>query len=76
MLDHYEIIRTLGKGASAKVKLARDTNTNEMYALKILKRTTETMATRFADMTANEINALGRINHPNIVNVTHTSENS
>ena len=76
MLDHYEIIRTLGRGASAKVKLARDTNTNEMYALKILKRTSESMSTRFADMTANEINALGRINHPNIVNVMHSSENS
>ena len=76
MLDHYEIIRTLGKGASAKVKLARDTNTNEQYALKILKRTTESMATRFADMTANEIQALGKINHPNIVNVMHSSENA
>ena len=36
-IDDFIIIKTLGKGGSAKVKLAINTSTNETVALKILK---------------------------------------
>jgi serine/threonine protein kinase len=38
IVDNYEIGRLLGKGASAKVRLVRDTNTGAEYAMKILRK--------------------------------------
>ena len=76
-VDHYEIIRTLGRGASAIVRLVVDTNTGKEYAMKILKADSSAgLASRFEDMTANEVNVIKNINHPNIVNLIGTSENA
>ena len=36
MLDKYMIERTLGRGAYSKVKLARDPETGEKVAIKIM----------------------------------------
>jgi len=38
-LDQYEILRTLGAGYTAKVKLARSTEDQKLYAVKIFKNT-------------------------------------
>jgi serine/threonine protein kinase len=34
-INGYELTRTLGKGAQAKVKLARNVETEEMFAVKL-----------------------------------------
>jgi serine/threonine protein kinase len=36
-LGNYEILRTLGQGAFAQVKLARNTTNGDLAALKIIK---------------------------------------
>lgn len=37
LLGKYEIGKTLGTGVSCKVKLAKDTTTEEYVAIKIMK---------------------------------------
>ena len=36
-IDKYEVLRTLGHGASCKVKLGRDPETGAKVAIKIMK---------------------------------------
>ena len=74
-IDQYEVIKTLGRGASAIVRLVVDTNTGNQYAMKILKAVANSgISSRFSDMTASEVNVIKNINHPNIVNLIATSE--
>ena len=64
-LGKYEIKRTLGSGASCKVKLAVDTETGAKVAVKIMKNSLDD-ATR--ELIMNEISAMLNINnHPNVV---------
>lgn len=39
MLDKYRLVKTLGAGYHAKVKLGLDSQTNQLVALKIFKNT-------------------------------------
>ncbi len=67
-LDRYEIIREIGRGASAVVYLARDSALNRFVALKELLRIDvgdETAAARFR----REAELAARLTHPNIVAV-------
>ena len=74
-LDHFEVHRTLGKGATAKVKLVRNPATNEFYAAKILKHENQAVLERFRDVMQNEMQSLNRIGHPNVVRLVHSNEN-
>lgn len=74
-LDNFEVHRTLGKGATAKVKLVQDLATKEFFAAKILKNQSEGLVTRFREIMQNEMESLNRINHPNIVRLVHSNEN-
>ena len=38
MINQYEVIKTLGKGAFADVKLSIDTMTQEKYAVKLMSK--------------------------------------
>lgn len=38
MINQYEVIKTLGKGAFADVKLCVDTKTQEKYAVKLMSK--------------------------------------
>ena len=38
MINQYEVIKTLGKGAFADVKLCIDTKTQEKYAVKLMSK--------------------------------------
>lgn len=67
-LDSLRIGKTLGVGASCKVKLAKDTEDN-YYAIKILNRNKHFK--RFIDA---EVETLRMINHPNIVNMIESGE--
>ena len=74
-LDHFEVHRTLGKGATAKVKLVQNLVTKEFYAAKILKNESEALQARFRDVMQNEMQSLNRIAHPNVVRLIHSNEN-
>jgi CHAT domain-containing protein/tetratricopeptide (TPR) repeat protein/tRNA A-37 threonylcarbamoyl transferase component Bud32 len=64
-LGQYEILGELGQGGMGKVFRARHVELGKIVALKMLK------ADRFDDVAIarfkNEIRAVGRLNHPNIV---------
>ena len=38
MINQYEVLSTLGEGSFAKVKLAMDTKTKQLYAIKIMSK--------------------------------------
>jgi len=37
-VNQYSLMKTLGKGSFAKVKLAKKNDTNEYFAIKIIKK--------------------------------------
>src|SRR5689334_18046584 len=74
-LDNFIVLRTLGKGATAKVKAIQDPNTQQVFAAKILKNQGEALSTRFREVVQNEMQSLNKISHPNIVNLINANEN-
>ena len=73
-LDNYIVLRTLGKGATAKVKSVMDPDTKLIYAAKILRNQSEQLTNRFREIMQNELQHLSRIAHPNIVNLVNANE--
>jgi serine/threonine protein kinase len=70
-IGKYEVIRTLGKGATAVVYLARDPDTNLEVALKLIRfgGENEAMSRRLRKLFQTE-GAIGRrLDHPNIVKI-------
>lgn len=74
MTEHigkYEVIRPLGKGATATVYLARDPDTNQEFALKLIHFGDDNaaMSRRLRKLFQTE-DAIGRrLDHPNIVKI-------
>ena len=64
--DHYVILRTLGKGNFAEVKLAFHPHTEEQVAIKVLQNGTEN---DFGIKT--EIDIFKTLNHPYIIKLFH-----
>lgn len=67
IIGNYRLIRTLGEGTTGKVKLAQNIDTNELYAIKIIKKSN--FATKpNLEMKINREIALMRImDHPHIL---------
>ncbi|KAI3320641.1 kinase-like protein [Xylariaceae sp. AK1471] len=71
-INQYEVIEELGRGVHGKVKLARNTETGENVAIKIIprfskKRRLGKVTASPQDKTKREIAILKKIRHPNIV---------
>ena len=64
MISKFKILRTLGTGASCKVKLGQDTSTGKKVAVKIIKSDIddETM-----NLLVSEISALSKVKHENVI---------
>ncbi|KAJ7978925.1 Non-specific serine/threonine protein kinase [Quillaja saponaria] len=62
----YEVGRTIGEGTFAKVKYAKNTETGESVAIKILAKST-ILKHRMVDQIKREISILKIVRHPNIV---------
>ena len=73
LINHYEIIEELGRGVHGKVKLAKNLETNENVAIKIIprfskrRRLGKVTAMSTQDKSKKEIAILKKIRHPNIV---------
>ncbi|KAH8892001.1 kinase-like protein [Thozetella sp. PMI_491] len=73
LINHYEIIDELGRGMHGKVKLARNLETGENVAIKIIprfskkRRLGKVTAMSTQDKSKREIAILKKIRHPNVV---------
>jgi serine/threonine protein kinase len=70
-IGKYEIIRTLGKGATAVVYLARDPNSGREVAVKLIRfgEDNAVMSRRLRKLFQIEGSTGRRLNHPNIVKI-------
>ena len=62
-LGKYSLGRTIGSGASCKVKIGETNTDSKRYAIKILKSDE-----RLEQFIKNEVEILRKLSHPNIVN--------
>ncbi|KAL5769009.1 hypothetical protein ACOSP7_015566 [Xanthoceras sorbifolium] len=62
----YEVGRTIGEGTFAKVKFARNRETGESVAMKVMAKTT-ILKHKMADQIKREISVMKIVRHPNIV---------
>ncbi|UPK98622.1 hypothetical protein LCI18_009557 [Fusarium solani-melongenae] len=73
LINQYEVIEEIGRGMHGKVKLARNLETNENVAIKIIprfskkRRLGKVTAMSHQDKTKKEIAILKKIRHPNVV---------
>ncbi|KAI1634195.1 hypothetical protein F4809DRAFT_665933 [Biscogniauxia mediterranea] len=72
LINQYEVIEELGRGVHGKVKLARNLETGENVAIKIIprfskKRRLGKVTASPQDKTKKEIAILKKIRHPNVV---------
>lgn len=73
LINQYEVIEEIGRGMHGKVKLARNVETNENVAIKIIprfskkRRLGKVTAMSPQDKTKKEIAILKKIRHPNVV---------
>jgi len=74
-LNHYKILRPLGKGGMGEVYLAEDTRLNRKVALKILPSEMSADADRRARL-HREAKAVAALNHPNIVTIFSIEESN
>ena len=78
-IGKYEVIRTLGKGATATVYLARDPDTDQQVAVKLIKfgEDNAAMSRRLRKLFQTEDSVGRRLDHPNIVRIfdAHIEEN-
>jgi hypothetical protein len=65
-LDHFHLIRVIGKGSFGKVILVRRKADNTLYAMKVLHKL-NIMKRNQVEHTKTERSVLGRIDHPFIV---------
>ncbi|KAK8913560.1 CBL-interacting protein kinase 24 [Platanthera zijinensis] len=65
-IGKYEVGRTIGEGAFAKVKFARNTDTGEAFAMKVLAKST-ILKHMMVNQIKREISIMKIVRHPNIV---------
>eukprot|EP00301_Raphidiophrys_heterophryoidea_P005634 c12346_g1_i1.p1 GENE.c12346_g1_i1~~c12346_g1_i1.p1 ORF type:complete len:203 (+),score=60.89 c12346_g1_i1:182-790(+) len=71
--SHYEIGRVLGSGRFGQVRLGKDRNTGQLVAIKIVKTEKQGPRRNF-DVIKREVEALKRLEHPNIARFIATFE--
>ncbi|ROT35177.1 kinase-like protein [Sodiomyces alkalinus F11] len=75
LINQYEVIEEIGRGMHGKVKLARNLETGENVAIKIIpryskkRRLGKVMAMSPHDKTMREIAILKKMRHPNVVSL-------
>ncbi|OMJ87411.1 hypothetical protein SteCoe_10920 [Stentor coeruleus] len=70
LIDRFEVLRTLGSGATSKVKMIRNPATGSLYAVKILRASpNNTIPELYKNAMQTEARILIQLNHPNIVRI-------
>ncbi|WCJ22489.1 CBL-interacting protein kinase 9 [Euphorbia peplus] len=64
----YELGRTLGEGSFAKVKFAKNVDTGETFAIKIIDRE-EILRHKMVEQFKREISTMKLIKHPNVIKI-------
>lgn len=64
-LGKYNIMRTLGKGASCKVKLAQDPETGKKVAIKIMNSNIDA---NLKQLIMTEVKAMNNLKHKHVIN--------
>jgi serine/threonine protein kinase/WD40 repeat protein len=72
-VDHFRVLRLLGRGGMGEVYLARDTKLGRRVALKLLRTSDGTSAEEVAAF-LDEARATARFNHPHIVTIYAVGE--
>ncbi|KMZ66504.1 CBL-interacting protein kinase 23 [Zostera marina] len=65
-LGHYEMGRTIGEGTFAKVKFAKNINTGEFVAIKILDKE-KVLKHKMFEQIKREISTMKLVRHPNVI---------
>jgi len=63
-IGKYKVIRTIGSGASCKVKLAKDSETGRKVAIKILN---DDVDDKMKELVLTEVESMSKLNHSNII---------
>ena len=63
-LGKYNVLRTLGSGASCKVKMGHDTESGRKVAIKIMN---DNLDEKMKDLVLTEVKAMENMNHTNII---------
>jgi carbon catabolite-derepressing protein kinase len=63
-IGRFEIMRTLGVGASCKVKLALDTETGRKVAVKIIN---DNMDPKMKELVMNEVKHMSELKHQHVI---------
>ena len=63
-IGRFEIMRTLGTGASCKVKLALDTETGKKVAVKIIN---DHMDLKLKELVMTEVQAMENLDNPHVI---------
>ncbi|KAL5713446.1 cAMP-dependent protein kinase [Ranunculus cassubicifolius] len=67
-IGKYEVGRTLGKGSFGKVKFARNDQTGENFAIKILEKD-KLLERKMLDQIKHEISTMRLVRHPNVIHM-------
>jgi len=71
-LDYFTVLKTLGQGSSAKVKLVEDQHTGSMYAAKLLLMNPKISPFYYRSKIATEVKCLSHLApHPNIISLSN-----
>src|SRR5213083_2163035 len=73
-LNHYRIVRSLGKGGMGEVYAAEDTRLIRVVALKVLPHAVSSDSEEFKRF-QREAQAVAALNHPNVVTI-HSVEDA
>lgn len=71
-INQYKVLKHLGSGAFASVKLCEDKKTKEMFAIKImnrerLQRIKQGKDRNAYDCVTEELRVMERLDHPNVI---------
>ena len=70
-LDNYRVLRTLGSGASCKVKLGEEIESGKKVAIKIMS---PDMDLDTQNLVLTELNALQKLNHQNVLKILYSGK--
>eukprot|EP00356_Strombidium_inclinatum_P007966 CAMPEP_0170481584 /NCGR_PEP_ID=MMETSP0208-20121228/1965_1 /TAXON_ID=197538 /ORGANISM="Strombidium inclinatum, Strain S3" /LENGTH=472 /DNA_ID=CAMNT_0010754319 /DNA_START=29 /DNA_END=1447 /DNA_ORIENTATION=- len=63
-IGRFEVLRTLGSGASCKVKLGLDTESGRKVAIKVMN---DNMDAKMKELVMNEVQAMQSLKHDNVI---------